>query len=496
MNVNREVVVIGGGIGGLTAAALLTKVGFSVTVLEASREWGGCAGKFNRGKYTFPVGATLGMGFEQGGVHERILRFLGLDVEVQKLSTVMDVHFPHRTLTYYQNRQAHIAYLQKEFKGYESNIMSFYKEVEQIALEVRKLMAHLPILPPKTFAEWRKLVAALEFSSLRLIPHFPQTFSALLKKHGLQGEKDFVHFIDGQLIDSMQTTSASCSLVLACLALDIYHEGAFYVKGGLYQVAEVLQMYIEDYGGKTLKGREAVRIERKDNRWIIHDHRNNAYDAFHVVCNVPIQNLSTILDKDVYMKLTPKLRAKAKLPQWGTFTMYLAIKEEDLPSNLSLFQQILLSEQGVMTEGEHIFVSISHPNDERRAPQGYRTITASTHIDLSKWQTREAYDQRKKIMEKKMIAGIKTLIPHIERAIHQISGAPMAWERFTSRAHGGVGGFPQTLEHALFNSLSHRSGINGLWLCGDTIFPGAGTIGASVSGYHVFQSITEHKYTI
>ncbi|MCJ7988674.1 hypothetical protein MUB15_04280 [Priestia sp. OVS21] len=60
----------------------------------------------------------------------------------------------------------------------------------------------------------------------------------------------------------------------------------------------------------------------------------------------------------------------------------------------------------------------------------------------------------------------------------------------------GVGGFPQTLDHALFNSISHRSGLQGLWLCGDTVFPGAGTIGVSVSGYHVFQSITSHRHTL
>lgn len=43
---HKQVVVIGGGIGGLTAGALLAKHDYEVTVLEASREWGGCAGKF------------------------------------------------------------------------------------------------------------------------------------------------------------------------------------------------------------------------------------------------------------------------------------------------------------------------------------------------------------------------------------------------------------------------------------------------------------------
>ncbi|MEK5138612.1 MULTISPECIES: hypothetical protein [Priestia] len=40
------------------------------------------------------------------------------------------------------------------------------------------------------------------------------------------------------------------------------------------------------------------------------------------------------------------------------------------------------------------------------------------------------------MMETKMIEGIKTVIPHIESAIHQILGGPVAWERFTSRAQG------------------------------------------------------------
>ncbi|MFP7735270.1 NAD(P)-binding protein [Priestia aryabhattai] len=78
---HKQVVVIGGGIGGLTAGALLPKHDYVVPVLEASREWGGCAGKFQRHFYTFPVGATLGMGFESGGIHERINAYLGLKLK-------------------------------------------------------------------------------------------------------------------------------------------------------------------------------------------------------------------------------------------------------------------------------------------------------------------------------------------------------------------------------------------------------------------------------
>jgi phytoene dehydrogenase-like protein len=61
-----RIVVIGAGIGGLTAAALLADEGYTVTVLEAGTYPGGSAGTFFHQGFRYEAGATLAGGFQPG----------------------------------------------------------------------------------------------------------------------------------------------------------------------------------------------------------------------------------------------------------------------------------------------------------------------------------------------------------------------------------------------------------------------------------------------
>src|SRR3989442_11517963 len=54
-----EVIVVGGGIGGLTTAALLAARGVSVCLLEKASQPGGCVAPFEKFGYTFESGAVL-----------------------------------------------------------------------------------------------------------------------------------------------------------------------------------------------------------------------------------------------------------------------------------------------------------------------------------------------------------------------------------------------------------------------------------------------------
>ncbi len=78
MEKGKRVVVIGAGIGGLTAAAVLARAGLEVTVLEAQTYPGGCAATFYHQGYRFDAGATLAGGFYPGGPMDLVARAAGV----------------------------------------------------------------------------------------------------------------------------------------------------------------------------------------------------------------------------------------------------------------------------------------------------------------------------------------------------------------------------------------------------------------------------------
>src|SRR5438045_893621 len=81
-----DVIVVGAGIGGLTAAALAANRGLSTLVIEAHNRPGGCAGDFALGGVLFPAGATLISGFEPDGLHTWVYERLGISHRAQPLA--------------------------------------------------------------------------------------------------------------------------------------------------------------------------------------------------------------------------------------------------------------------------------------------------------------------------------------------------------------------------------------------------------------------------
>ena len=82
-----DVIVVGGGIGGLTVAALLSARGMNVCLLERQSQVGGCIARVEFSGYDFEPGMGLYTSFGAGGIYEKLFSELPVDVPEVSLLT-------------------------------------------------------------------------------------------------------------------------------------------------------------------------------------------------------------------------------------------------------------------------------------------------------------------------------------------------------------------------------------------------------------------------
>ena len=75
-----DIVVVGGGIGGLTVAALLSARGMNTCLLERQSQVGGCIARVEFGGYDFEPGMGLYTGFGPGGIYQKLFSKLPVDI--------------------------------------------------------------------------------------------------------------------------------------------------------------------------------------------------------------------------------------------------------------------------------------------------------------------------------------------------------------------------------------------------------------------------------
>jgi C-3',4' desaturase CrtD len=490
----KKVLVIGAGYGGLAAATELSRRGFNVTVLEAHIYPGGSAGTFFHQGYRFDAGATLAGGFAPGAVMDQLGRQFGIDWGASLTSRAMLVHLPDgSTLTRWTDPERWKA---ERIAHFGEIAEPFWEWQESTADAMWELALRLPPWPPQSATDYLELAKKgfgwlksifrrgdinrlFSFASDALNPasiHIPHAVDKLRQ------------FIDAQLLISAQTTSSYANALYSSAALDLARQGVAHVPGGMGGMADKLVAAIQCYGGDVHFRQEVTRVSRHQRGYfLVETKRKKKFQADLVIFNLPPWNIAQILTGE----LPSRLRDLPEVPQpgWGAFVLYIGLDNAKLPKNLALHNQVVYKEP--LAEGNSIFMSFSPEWDQGRAPLGKRALTISTHTQLEPWwdllqYDKVAYDERKAQYTERILRVGEKVIPNLrESAELLLPGTPITFERFTRRAWGWVGGFPQT---SLFRSWGpHLS--PGLWMVGDSIFPGQSVPAVMLSGLRVAHAV-------
>ncbi|WP_404461444.1 phytoene desaturase family protein [Sutcliffiella horikoshii] len=489
----KDAIVIGTGFGGMTAAALLAKAGYDVLTLEAANELGGCGSKFDRAGYRFSAGATVGMGFEEGGMLKRLFEELDAPIPpMSKLNEIMNVYLPDRTVTYFSDKERWYKEVASKFEQDQERILSFFEEVFKVSNVLQNFVEKRAIFPPSTASEYFHLLKSMDVKLLGLAPYLTQSVQDRLSKYGLTKNKPFLTFINGQLMDSVQTTATFSPSLLGYMALSIFHNGAFYVEGGLASIIHALSEVYRASGGELRLRHKVVSIAKQGDVWTVMTKRGQVFRTKQVIMNAPIHNVFSLLEPELHRNLPIKEPKEKEKDAWGAFTLYIGAEPSFMmPETSSIpFHQFISSYDSPLSEGNQFLFSMSQEGDTRFAPTGKRSITISTHTNVGKWWERESYESRKEEYMETIIDSIDKRFSSFSSHIDvKMAGTPVTFKRYTQRAYGKVGGYIPSGKYSLLKSYSPNSGVEGLWFCGDTVFPGAGSLGSSLSGWMVADAI-------
>ncbi len=485
-DLHADVTVIGAGFAGLTAAALLARRGYSVRVLERDIHPGGCATAYSRktalGTFRFPVGATVASGLEPGGLFNQIYATLGMTPKAVALDPAMRLHLPDRTVFLRGTRAAWDAELERSFPGQLNEKRAFWKDIQGTADVMHHVARKFPVMPFKSLQDILDTARGIHPGLLKVLFGLNKTVKDALDRHGVT---DPAHkaFIDAQLLDSMQCVSDECALPNGSYALEIYRYGAQYVPGGLATIAEDLAGSIEASGSHVHYATRARGIVTEKGRVVGVETHGRMFRSPVVISTAPATDTMALLGDAKPAALEPNASSYPEI--WGAFTLYMGVRENALPADVGCFEQVVDFDRDGLTQ--NFLVSISPAWDRSRAPEGFRSITISTHVHAQDWfkLSEDAYHDQKIQHEKRILARLEALWPGFNaNLVHLESGSPRTFERFTLHGMGRVGGIPQTPAAANFNAQHHRTSVRGLLLAGETIFPGQGTIGVAVSGFN------------
>lgn len=480
----HDVIVIGSGIGGLSAAALLAKRGLKVAIFEQHYLPGGYCTAWERNvkptdassdtkerwKYIFDAGVHdfSGLG-ERGGIRS-LLRMLDIENAIEwKLNQqeyfIGETHFkvPH-------DANEFVRQLGERFPSESENIRKFFNEILHVYREM--------------YADMEKTGGA---------PRIPDNIEDLLSyptrnPHAYKWmDKPFVEMLDEFFTDTRTKDLLSAltgylsdddkSLTVGNMApIFGYHfDGGYYPVGGSQAFPNVLVNVIEKHGGKVylrtpvqrivMKNGQAVGIELKGGQ----THRAKA-----ILSNADTHKTFLELIGREHIPANFAEQIESLKPSATAFIVFLGL---DITPSLA-----------PITMMDDIGIMIPSNVDATLAPLGHASVTLLKLLpqpDFANWDRKSAdYLERKHKFADEMIASAAEVIPGLQQHItYRQEGTPATFARYAWTTNGSIYG-----PAAGQKRLTVKTPVKNLYIAGSSTM-GGGIEAVVIAGIHAANEI-------
>ena len=480
---NLDLIVIGSGIGGLTAAALLARYGKQVLVCESHAIAGGAAHSFARRGFTFDSGPSFYCGLSDPrslNPVRQVLDVLGESIQTVNYDPLGHYHFPEGTFPVYSNSGRYRDAVAKitpqgaiELERFENRLLPLYDAMKGIpTIALRADWQIVPILLSRYLP-----------SLLKLLPHV----GVIQGSVGNVMDKEVKDAWVRRLIDlecfllSGLKAQGTIAAEVAFMLGERTNIGVDYPIGGSGAIVDALVRGLERWGGKLRLNAHVNQILLESGKVAgVRLQTGEVIKAPIVISNATIW--------DTYNKLlrpedlpSSYRQHSLETPAVDSFMhLHLGIRGEGLEHLTGHHVVVHNSNRDITEPGNTCMISIPSVWDSNLAPPGHHVVHAYTLEPFDGWRRDDSYEDRKKERSHPLYLALEKIIPDLRsRIILELIGTPLTHAYYLRRHQGtygpaiaaGKGTFPST-----------HTPIPGLYRTGDSTMPGIGVPAVAASG--------------
>jgi phytoene desaturase len=486
----KEIIIIGAGLGGLSAACRLAKSGFSVTVLEKNESVGGKVNFVEASGYKFDTGASL---LTMRHILEDLFEFCGKKIEdyleIVPLEPICRYFWNDETQfdasPNIEKTENEIAKLEPEdlenFRKYLADSKQKYEISERTFLA--KSLNDLPQL-----LTLQNLPDLLKISTLKTLDKHNASY---FKSKKLQ-----------QLFNRFATYNGSSPYQIpATFALIPYVEfglGAWYVRGGMYEIPRSLEKLARELGVKFLTDSEVETIIVENKKAVGVKANGEVISADYIVSNADAI--------ETYRSLLPvtNKRIESREPSCSGFVLLLGThKKFDRLAHHNIFfsddykaEFDAIFKQKIPAPKPTIYICATSRTDQSQSPEGHENLFVLVNAPYTSekvdWQ-KEAKPYRDLIIKKLESFGLDDLEKSID--FEQII-TPTDFETKYRANKGSIYGISSNGIFSAFLRVPNKSkDIENLYFVGGATHPGGGIPLVLLSGKMTSEMILKENQT-